>query len=105
MELATVLHTNIPWGLWIVYVRLPDGRIKFFRGKRYHGKYRKKLFIDDFNCRNGDWVWEQDYARLFTKEPCIADTVFNPLSLKHQLADYVNYRAFDETVLKTHLLM
>lgn len=101
-----LIEPPIKWGLWIVYIRLADGRIMYYRGKQYAGKYRKTLFIDDFkSSKTGDWSWEHSHCRLFMNRPSFKKQNFTKDTWKDPLRERINFRGFDGLVLKSHLII
>ena len=103
MELLTSINTSIPYGLWIVYLRLPDGRIWYFRGKRPH---RKQLFVSDFGSGPGQsWTPVPETARLFQKEPQLTEHTITSRLRTDYRARHISYQGFAGTVLTTHLII
>lgn len=103
---SLLIEPPIKWGLWIVYIRLPDGRIMYYRGKQYAGKYRKALFIDDFKSnKTGDWSWEHSHCRLFITKPNFRKRNFTKDTWKDPLRERISFRGFDGLVLKSHLII
>lgn len=101
-HVLSVLNPPILWRYWLVYYRYPDDRVMFFRGKR-----RKSLYIQNMTCgKNGDWTWEEDFARLFQSEPIITTaSTSKRLVEKEDALMKMSYRGYDGYVLQTHLIL
>ena len=93
-----IMNPPIQWRFFILYRRLSDGRIFYFRGRR-----RRALFIRNDTT---DWVSEPELARLFETQPTIADDrCFTKLMRNHPLRQQLNWSGHHGDVLRSHLII
>ena len=97
--ITEIINPPIAWRFFIVYWRLPDGRMKYFRGSR-----RRDLFIRNVTT---DWVSDQDAARLFElREPAIqSDRSFSKNMRGSQIRNQLHFRGFEGPILRSHVII
>lgn len=95
--LTNVLNPPIEWRYYMLYWRMFDGRIFYFRGQR-----RRKLFIRDITT---DWVSVPEKARLFSEKPNLSDTSCYAKTLKNLEVSELHFAGFHGIVLRSHLIM
>lgn len=92
------IHPPIRWKYYIVYWKLPDGRMYYFRGQ----ERRRKLFIRNLIA---DWVTEPELARLFEDKPTFGDEEFAKKLQNDPVRKKVQFKGFDGIVLRSHLII
>lgn len=97
--ITNIINPPIAWRFFIVYLRLVDGRVMYFRGQR-----RRALFIVN---DSSDWVWVTEKARLFELDtPLIdCDASYAKKMQNHPLRKRINYQGFNQRVLASHLVI
>ncbi len=103
---SAIIMTKHPikWRFWLVYYRYTDGRIMFFRGAK-----RNSLYIQNLKCgKQGDWTWEEDFARLFQFEPIITQAATSKVfgsETRQTILQHSSYCGFSGFVLQSHLIL